>query len=208
VVVADELLVVCRGGAAWERGHDEWVYAEWQYSDGAGAGGSLLSLYELERDGHGTAAWENPLSVLMDGLEIQSGTVCGERVTHGAPEWWLVGYGLTNGGQSFEEAAMSDVDGDGANGWEEYGANTDPTNPRSVFQVRVIPPTDRAAYVVNWTGGSDRIYLLYFSTNGGGGWNNLATGLSSSAGSYTDTVNGTTPSTIWYRGGVRVPSSP
>ena len=156
----------------------------------------------------GSAVWENPLSMPMDGPKSLSAWFAENVVTNRAPEWWFARYGLTNGGLSFSEAAMCDADGDGAISWEEYWANTDPTDPRSVFTVQAVAPNNEAGYVVGWTGGSERLYSIFFSTNkAGGGWSNLASGLSSPAGRYTDTVN-RTPSMIWYRGGVCTPSPP
>jgi hypothetical protein len=156
----------------------------------------------------GSAVWGNPLSLRMDGSKSNRALFAENVVTNSTPEWWLAGYGLTNEGRSFSEAAMWDADGDGAPSWEEYWANTDPRNPLSVFKVQAVNPTDSAAYVVNWAGGSDRVYSIFFSTNYAvDGWSNLATGLSLPAGSYTDTVNGTS-SIIWYRGGVRKPKFP
>jgi hypothetical protein len=156
----------------------------------------------------GSAVWKNPLSALMDGPKSNIALFAENVVTNYAPEWWFARYGLTNGGFSFSEAAMYDADGDGATGWEEYWANTDPTNPLSVFKLQAVNRANEAGYVVNWTGGSQRLYSIFFSTNyAAGGWSNLAADLSSPGGSYTDTVNGA-PAAIWYRGGVRALSRP
>ena len=145
----------------------------------------------------------NPLSLLMDGPKTVTAWFEERVVSHCTPEWWLASYGLTN---DVNAAATNDVDGDGKVGWQEYWANTDPTNRSSVFKMQVVNKTNAAGYVIGWTGGrTGPVYFISFSTNYGmDGWSILASNLSWSAAGYTDTVHGTS-SPIWYRVGVRSP---
>ena len=140
----------------------------------------------------------NPLSLTMNGPKSVTAWFGENVVTNCTPEWWLAGYGLNNA------AAISDTDGDGKVGWQEYWANTDPTNPLSVFKLHVVSKTNEAGYVIGWTIGSGRLFSISFTTNyAEGPWSILATGLSAE-GVITDEVNGVT-SPIWYRGNILNP---
>ena len=157
-------------------------------------------------DVSGSNIYANPLSLLMDGPKTITAWFAESVVSHCTPEWWLARYGLTN---DFDAAATNDVDGDGKVGWQEYWANTDPTNPLSVFKMQVVNRTNAAGYVIGWTGGrTGQVYSISFSTNYGvGGWSILASNLSWSVDGYTDTVHGTS-SPIWYRVGAHSPCGP
>ena len=123
--------------------------------------------------------------------------------TNCTPEWWLAKY--YGPSADFNAVAAGDTDGDGKAGWQEYWANTDPTNNLSVFKLQVINKTNATGYVIGWTIGADRPFTIYFSTNyAQGGWEHLVTVPNSTVGSYTDTLHGTS-SPIWYRGGVTNP---
>lgn len=49
------------------------------------------------------------------------------------PEWWLAAHGLTNG--TWAAMELEDTDHDGAPNWQEWIADTDPTNPASVLRL-------------------------------------------------------------------------
>ena len=68
----------------------------------------------------------------------------------GTPEQWLSQYGLTNGPPSTQE--LLDQDGDGMFAWQEYVADTDPTNPASVLSILGIV-RDGDTVRVDWKGG-------------------------------------------------------
>ena len=68
----------------------------------------------------------------------------------GTPEYWLAAHGLTNG--SFAAAELLDHDGDGLATWEEYIADTDPTNSQSVLAFSSIT-TDNEGLRLTWAGG-------------------------------------------------------
>ena len=82
----------------------------------------------------------------------------------GTPEWWLAGYGLTNETQGFCEAETNDVDGDGATAWEEWTADTDPTNAHSVLAIVNIAPTNGHVRL-QWSGGRNAHQSLEIRTN-------------------------------------------
>ena len=51
------------------------------------------------------------------------------------PIWWLRAQGVTEG---FESASLGDWDGDGLQAWQEYRLGTDPRNPRSSTEMRIV----------------------------------------------------------------------
>jgi hypothetical protein len=80
------------------------------------------------------------------------------------PYSWMAGYGLTNSGATFDQAAVVDHDGDGLTTWQEYITGTDPTNGTSCF--KATQTTARSNLnVIAWTAQSNRVYSVYWSTN-------------------------------------------
>jgi len=68
----------------------------------------------------------------------------------GTPLWWLLQYHLTNSAPEVEE--LDDADKDGSLNWQEYMADTDPTNKASALAItRVTPAGD--AVRIDWQGG-------------------------------------------------------
>ena len=56
----------------------------------------------------------------------------------GIPDWWMMKYfGHPTGQADDNSLAADDADGDGMSNLQEYLAGTDPTNPDSVFRVRI-----------------------------------------------------------------------
>ena len=83
-----------------------------------------------------------------------------EQVTTGpapVPYSWLAQYFVTN---DYNAAALADQDADGAKTWQEYIANTVPTNKASVFTA-----TQATRNVITWNAQSNRIYSVYWTTN-------------------------------------------
>ena len=75
----------------------------------------------------------------------------------GTPFAWLLAHGLTNNGFDVEE--LIDVDGDFMVAWEEYIADTDPTDEDSVLAL-VAVSYDSGNVQIRWKGGmSARQYL-------------------------------------------------
>ena len=74
------------------------------------------------------------------------------------PYDWLIAYGMTT---NFEEAAISDSDGDGYSAWQEFVTGTDPTNILSRFAV-----TYYDQITLLWSPYlQDRIYTVLGKTN-------------------------------------------
>ena len=68
----------------------------------------------------------------------------------GTPEWWLAMFGWTN---NFTAAATNDTDNDGFPAWEEYLADTVPTNPASLLRITGIGFSNNAVNL-SWQGGT------------------------------------------------------
>jgi hypothetical protein len=66
------------------------------------------------------------------------------------PEWWLAAHGLTNRDLHIE--ALDDQDGDGMLTWEEWHADTVPTDPDSVLRFTRIERSNGHTRLV-WQGG-------------------------------------------------------
>jgi hypothetical protein len=76
--------------------------------------------------------------------------------------WWLQQFGFALDGS----ADYSDADLDGMNQWQEWRADTDPTNAVSRLVLLSLPATNNASgIVVTWKSVSSRTYFLQRSTN-------------------------------------------
>ena len=72
------------------------------------------------------------LEDLVGDNRIENVVVAGDKTSSGVPYEWLAQYGITN---NQESAVDVDSDGDGHTTGQEYVADTNPTNPASVFSV-------------------------------------------------------------------------
>jgi hypothetical protein len=70
------------------------------------------------------------------------------------PHSWLAVYGLTNSGATFDQAAAADQDSDGLAAWQEYLADTNPTNAASRLAVTSLTIVTNQVRLT-WTGGSN-----------------------------------------------------
>jgi hypothetical protein len=106
-------------------------------------------------------ACSNPLAVAID--QARAVTACFEaNVTpRGTPEPWIGDHDLTNLPPAEEDEL--DRDSDGMAAWQEYVADTDPTNPASrlvLAAVSNLPP-----WTVYFLSSTARQYALQISTN-------------------------------------------
>ena len=120
----------------------------------------------------------------------------------GTPIWWLMQYGYSD---NFEEAALEDLDSDGALNWQECVAGTVPTDPQSVLCL-LSPSASPPNLVLRWQSVTNRTYYLQRCTNltANPSFLTLATNIHGQAGTtaYTDTnAPGARP--VFYRVGVR-----
>jgi hypothetical protein len=114
---------------------------------------------------------------------------------------WLQQHALPTDGS----ADFTDADGDGANNWQEWQADTNPTNSLSVL--RMVGATNGAVGLdVTWQSVSSRNYWLERSTNLGDApsFQPIATNIAGASGTTTYTDTGATNSgPYFYRVGVQ-----
>ncbi len=70
--------------------------------------------------------------------------------TNGVPQWWLASHGLTNG--AWDAEALGDQDTDRVSTWEEWAADTIPTNAQSFLGLSALSSTGGGRRVA-WHGG-------------------------------------------------------
>ncbi len=114
--------------------------------------------------------------------------------TNGIPYIWLDKYGITNFNDSVE---TQDLDEDGHNNLEEYIADTNPTNPASIFYASMTPDT-----LSLYNTSTSRTYFVSHTTNL----------LNITWDNYTNNIQGTgsnlileTTSPGFYKGTVSTP---
>ena len=109
-----------------------------------------------------------PMSITHPGTAVYSNDTVTivrmpEQYHDGIPLSWWLRFGLDTNTAS----AADDPDGDGANNWEEYIADTNPTNPASIFTNRITTAIGQAA--ITLTGGgpttNSRWYDVWESTD-------------------------------------------
>lgn len=112
---------------------------------------------------------------------------------------WLQQHGLSSDGS----VDFSDSDGDGMNNWQEWFANTDPTNASSALQLFAPTPTN-SSMIITWQSTQGRIYFLQRSTNFTTTFSTIKSNIVGQAGttSYTDPASSSKPS-FFYRVGVQ-----
>lgn len=95
--------------------------------------------------------------------------------TNNVPHRWLAGYRLTN--DTWDAEAMKDGDEDGLAAWEEFLADTDPTDPDSVFEVFEFQ--GGAERAITFVSSTARVYSVQYTADamGSGDWTPLAGGM-------------------------------
>ena len=86
-----------------------------------------------------------------------------DLAAHGTPHWWLASFGLTNSGESFNEAETNDTDGDTFTAGDEYIADTIPTNGGSFFCIKNI--TGASPIAVYFDSSASRVYTMQGSAD-------------------------------------------
>jgi hypothetical protein len=111
--------------------------------------------------------------------------------TNGTPEFWLAGYGLTGG--TFQAEDDADQDADGMRTWEEFVADTDPTNGASRLRIVGIGGT-LTSLVTFVTASTARQYDVYATTSLlNGSWAGIVTGWPGTNATMTSAVTGDVP---------------
>jgi len=146
-------------GSEW-RAQGEWVYLTagpdpyWHFDR-----------WFIAPDGYQTL---NPLAFIMNTPKTVTPEFAMNLAAWQTPEWWLAGFGWTN---DFDAAAANDADGDGAPTWQEYRADTNPTNRDSCLRLTFVG-ADRLI----WCGGSGVVqYLEWAAEPRCADWSILAT---------------------------------
>jgi PKD repeat protein len=130
-----------------------------------------------------------------------------DHVGDGIPDWWRALYfggdGTTTNAAS---CATCNPDGDSFNNWQEYLADTNPTNAPSCFHIhRISISTNVAAF---YQSSASRKYTLYYATNlTSGAWTNIPSQTDISGSGGVDALSDSSPADTqrFYRIGVRVP---
>ena len=136
----------------------------------------------------------NPAGLVMDVPKSVQAFFAENLATNYTPEWWLAKYGWTN---DFDPAALRDDEPDGFPTWQEYVADTDPTNFASRLRIVSIAAEDTNFPVVTWPASTGRVYQIHRADDlGDGPW--ITQQLFLGAGDWTDT-NPPAPDHRFYR---------
>ncbi|HEY5914490.1 MAG TPA: putative Ig domain-containing protein [Verrucomicrobiae bacterium] len=81
---------------------------------------------------------------------------------YGTPVPWLISYGYSG---NYTNAEVTDTDGDGMLAWQEYRANTNPTNAASKFVVRTMSRLPDGRWQVTFSTSLNRTYRVEASTD-------------------------------------------
>ena len=99
------------------------------------------------------------------------------------PQWWLAQYGWTN---DFDAVATNDAEPDGFFTWQEFVADTDPTNAAAYPQMTFIETWQTNPPILTWPASTGRLYAIHWCDDlVDGQWTPLPLGLGSNA--WTDT---------------------
>ncbi len=129
------------------------------------------------------AETNNPLDLLMDAPKAVQANFAENLAAGDVPEWWLAQYGWTN---DFDAAATNDAEPDGYFTWQEYVADTDPTNADSYPQMAFIETWQTNPPNLTWPASTGRLYAIHWCDDiVAGEWTPLALGLGTNA--WTDT---------------------
>jgi hypothetical protein len=114
---------------------------------------------------------------------------------------WAQQYGLPTDGS----ADFVDSDGDGLNNWQEFIADTNPTNAASCLKMTVAYPIGSPLWTaVKWQSVSTRNYFLQRSTNLASGFSTILTNIAGTDGTtITFDATATNGGSYFYKVGVQ-----
>jgi hypothetical protein len=164
---------------------------------------AAADLYYEFADWTGSVAeTNNPLELLMDAPQSVQANFAALLATNATPHWWLASHGWTN---DFDAAALDDPDDDGYFTWQEFIADTDPTNGASFF-----PPLEAAGSATNLAFGLDptstgRQYYIDVATPiDDPDWSNV-TNAPGTGGAWLPEITPPGTGFFFYRGRVTLP---
>lgn len=107
-----------------------------------------------------SSATNNPLLVLMDRDRAIAAHFGLARTTQNVPHQWLADYGLLpEPDQTWDQLAALDSDNNGFFNWEEFIADTNPTNAASFLAIGAVRPVD-GDVTLQWAGMAGRSYTV------------------------------------------------
>lgn len=102
----------------------------------------------------------NPFALIMDRPKSARAVFAENLAIHDTPEWWLAEYGWTN---DFDAAALADDEPDGFPTWQEYVADTNPTNALSYPRIDWIEAEGTNPPRILWPASSNRVYQVHWA---------------------------------------------
>lgn len=125
----------------------------------------------------------NPLELLLDAPKAIQANFAETLAASNVPHWWLAQYGWTN---DFDAVATNDAEPDGFFTWQEFVADTDPTNAAAYPQMTFIETWQTNAPILTWPASTGRLYAIHWCDDlVVGEWAPLPLGLGSNT--WTDT---------------------
>ena len=155
---------------------------------------SANSYYHFANWTGSVSSTNNPLNLLLDAPKFVQANFAENLATNNTPEWWLAQFGWTN---DYDAAATDDAEPDGFPSWQEYIADTDPTNPASYPQMMSINMEQTNPPFLSWLFSTGRTYQIHYCDDLiGSAW--ITQQLSIGTGEWIDT-NPPPASNRYYR---------
>lgn len=174
----------------------------WNTLEAAGLGMGYTNIVRIRarsRDLTMQGDWSPAVPYQIDNNETRDGD------GDGLPDMWESRYGLDPTQSEGDSGDLGDPDRDGRSNWEEYAADTDPSDPQSRLEIMGIRLGGGKA-VVNWIGGTSVWqYIDYGQVSSTGvAWRTVFTNLPPTAAAASATNSSSqTNRTGWYRIRVR-----
>lgn len=149
-----------------------------------------------------TLSTNNPLPLLIDAPKSVQANFTARLATNDTPQWWLAQYGWTN---DFDAAATNDIDMDGYFTWQEYIADTSPTNADSFFPpLKATGSRSNLQFEINPTSTGRHYYVDVGTPITNANWTPLTNALGN-GGSWIPALTSPGPGFYFYRARVSLP---
>lgn len=107
---------------------------------------------------------------------IVAPTIGQDTVGDGIPDWWRQQYFGSGATTNARSCASGDPDGDGATNFQEFLANTNPTNSASAFRITSVTRNASNQTTIVWSAAGGSRYRVQYSDGGAsGGYNGVFT---------------------------------